>query len=285
MTTNGDQLSLLSSQPPRHPASTTKARLVILNAQHASPGRSARQAEWLGSQETADLVVISEVGQGPGGDALVTALADNGYASVLAPAPTTSDYRTVLASRTQALEPVESGISFLPHRAPAAAVRIGECTIGLLGLYVPSRGPKERRNEDKRAFQEAVAKTLPAFLDQFDGPVIVAGDLNILEPDHVPHYRVFGDWEYDFYRAFTASGLTDAFRHLHPHITEHSWFGRSGNGYRFDHAFVTTSHVGRVQTCRYLHQPRQDKLTDHSVMTLTLLLARDTPHQVHQMDV
>ncbi|WP_228811960.1 hypothetical protein, partial [Nocardia otitidiscaviarum] len=43
------------------------------------------------------------------------------------------------------------------------------------------------------------------------GPVVITGDLNVVEPGHVPHYRVFGTWEYDFYRAFAASGFVDVF--------------------------------------------------------------------------
>ncbi len=89
-------------------------------------------------------------------------------------------------------------------------------TIGLLGLYVPSRGPKERRNQDKRSFQHAVAYALPGFVARFNGPVIVAGDLNVVEPGHIPHHPVFGDWEYDFYRSFASAGLADAYRLLHP---------------------------------------------------------------------
>lgn len=48
------------------------------------------------------------------------------------------------------------------------------------------------------------------------GPVVVMGDLNVLEPDHDPRYAVFGEWEYDFYRAFDRSGFEDAFRLKEP---------------------------------------------------------------------
>jgi exodeoxyribonuclease III len=135
---------------------------------------------------------------------------------------------------------------------------------------VPSRGPKERRNEDKRAFQRAVTAALPGFLAQFGGPVIVAGDLNVVEPGHIPHHAVFGDWEYGFYRSFAGAGLADAYRALHPDTPGHSWFGRSGQGYRFDHGFVTTPHAGLIRSCRYLQEPRELSITDHAAMTLIL---------------
>ncbi|WP_328915480.1 MULTISPECIES: endonuclease/exonuclease/phosphatase family protein [unclassified Streptomyces] len=277
-----DQLSLLDPDPaveaPRHQAATDAARLVVFNAQHASPARARRQAAWLADQETADLVIITEVGPGPGGDALVAALADRGYAHVQAPEPRRRDYRTVLASRTAPLKPVLSGVSVLPHRAPCAEVLIGGQRMVLLGLYVPSRGPRERRNEDKRAFQESVTAALQGLVAHCGPrPLIVAGDLNVLEPGHIPHYRLFGEWEYDFYRSFTAAGLTDAFRHVAPDAREHSWFGRGGNGYRFDHAFVTTPHRSHVLTCGYLDEPRRLGLTDHSALTLEVARVRSGP--------
>jgi exonuclease III len=245
-------------------------RLLVFNAQHASPGRARRQAEWSAAQEAADLLVISEVGSGPGGAALIGALTERGYTSVLAPGVSFAGYGTILASRGAGLTAIPSGIKVLPHRGPAATFTLAGARIGLLGLYVPSRGPKGRRNEDKRAFQRAVTAALPGFLGRFGGPVIVAGDLNVVEPGHIPHHAVFGDWEYGFYRSFAGAGLTDAYRALHPDAPGHSWFGCSGQGYRFDYVFVTAPHAGLIRSCRYLQEPRELGVTDHAAMTLVL---------------
>src|ERR1017187_4864954 len=184
------QLPLIPPAGPAHQPTANMLRLLVFNAQHASPSRARRQAEWIASQETADLVILTEVGAGPGGHALVGALSEHGYPYVLAPEPALPDYRTVLASRGVDLSPVPSGIDVFPHRGVAAAVSLAGHTIGLLGLYVPSRGPQQRRNQNKRAFQQAVTRALPGFAAQFGGPVIIAGDLNIIEPGHTPHHRV-----------------------------------------------------------------------------------------------
>jgi exodeoxyribonuclease III len=268
------QLSLLDPSGLRRDPAPCELRLLVFNAQHASPARARRQAAWLADCTAADLVILTEVGPGPGGAALIGALSQRGYAAVLAPRPSFAGYGTVLASRQPDLAAVPSGISVLPHRGPAAALSLAGLRIGVLGLYVPSRGPKHRRNEDKRAFQGAVTKALPGFLVRFDGPVIVAGDLNVVEPGHVPHHAVFGDWEYNFYASFAEAGLTDAFRALHPDAAEHSWFGRSGLGYRFDHAFITAKHATLVRSCGYLQEPREQGLSDHAAMTLAVGLGR-----------
>jgi exonuclease III len=67
--------------------------------------------------------------------------------------------------------------------------------VRLVGLYVPSCARGARRNESKRAFQAAVIEALPRLVAAVDLPVVVAGDLNVVEPGHRPRHPVFGGWE------------------------------------------------------------------------------------------
>ena len=269
--TMAEQLSFLAPQPT-HQASATELRLITWNVQHASPARSRAQVAWLAKQPEADVVVLTEVSDGPGGDTLIQALRESGYPSIVAPTGG-GDYRTVVAARSPHFQAHSAGVDVLPHRCPAASLTIGEHRVGVIGIYVPSRGPKERRNEDKRAFQNAVAEALPSLVEDLGGLVAVAGDLNVVEPGHIPHYPVFGDWEYDFYRSFAQAGLVDAYRTLHPDTVEHSWFGRGGNGYRIDHAFITAAHQQSLLACDYRHDPRAQGVSDHSAMFLSALLS------------
>ena len=184
--TAGRQLPLTVPADQLHRPAPGLLRLMVFNSQHASPSRSRRQAAWIASQAEADLVVVTEVGAGPGGHALTGALHEHGYSSVLAPQPA-PDYRTVLASRGSGAHRATQRYRRVPTPRPSRSSRPRRASVGLLGLYVPSRGPQQRRNQAKRAFQDAVTKALPGFLAQFSGPVIVAGDLNVVEPGHVPH--------------------------------------------------------------------------------------------------
>ncbi|MGW6602606.1 endonuclease/exonuclease/phosphatase family protein [Streptomyces sp. NPDC055036] len=274
MTSPAEQLSLIASEEPAHRPATDVVRLLLFNAQHASPDRSRRQAAWVVGREDADIAVFTEVSSTYGGDALVTALDERGYATVIAPQPNDPDYRTVIACRTADAHQVQSPVAVTPHRAPAARVTIGGHEIGLLGLYVPSRGPKEQRNVAKRAFQDAVTKALPKLGATFpEMPLIVAGDLNVIERGHQPPHKVFGEWEYAFYDSFQDAGLTDAFRHLHPDKLAHSWYGRTGAGFRFDHLFVSARHDHQVLASDYQLKAREAGLTDHAVMSLRLGLS------------
>ncbi|MGH3939917.1 MAG: endonuclease/exonuclease/phosphatase family protein [Pseudonocardiaceae bacterium] len=267
-----DELSPRPLAEPRHLASETQLRVVTWNVQHASPARSRNQAAWLADCEYADVAVLTEVGHGPGATALLRALGDHGFHMVCVPPPATRDYTTVIATRTPNVEAVPVPVDVLPHRISAARVMVGGRSATVIGLYVPSRGSAERRNVDKRAFQDSVTEALPRLAVEARGPLVITGDLNVVEPGHQPHYAVFGDWEYSFYRSFIDTGLVDAFRTLHPHDIEHSWYGRAGTGYRFDHTFLSTDHQWQLVDCRYLHSPRFDGLSDHSAMATIIAM-------------
>ena len=62
-------LPLFAVPEPAHQPAADTVRLLIVNAQHASPGRARRQASWIAIQQSADLVIVTEVGTGPGGHA------------------------------------------------------------------------------------------------------------------------------------------------------------------------------------------------------------------------
>ncbi len=67
-------------------------------------------------------------------------------------------------------------------------------------------------------------------------------------------------------------GLVDVFRTLHPDSREYSWVGRTGDGYRYDHAFRSAGLAPTLVACDYVHEPRTSRLSDHSGLTVRLAL-------------
>ncbi|MFI6883901.1 endonuclease/exonuclease/phosphatase family protein [Streptosporangium canum] len=266
-----EQFSLFAPAGGEHHAEPGLLRVLTWNLQHASPERTMRQADWIAASD-ADVAVLTEIS--PGASAITQALTGHGF-TVHVPEGGGGDYLTIIASRGGKAEPVtDIAPSYLPHRCAVIRLHTDDGHIvSVVGLYVPSRGPQERRNVDKRAFQDAVAAMLPSLADDLEaaGPVVIAGDLNVVEPGHQPHHKVFGAWEYGFYRAFEDAGYGDAFRRCHPETSDHSWYGRRSHaGYRFDHIFCSPQEV--VTSCCYLHDPRISNLSDHAAMTATLTL-------------
>ena len=268
-----EQRSLFST--PAVPT-RTDGRIGVLtwNVQHAAPKRAWQQVEWLAAQPDTDIIALTEVGGLRSAAVVGEALRYYGYATHV-PVGEVTDYRVVVASRVGKLRIVAAGPDCMPHRGVVGRVAFDQETITIAAVYVPSRGPQERRNVAKRAFQDAVARMLPDLVSRFgsQGPVLIGGDLNVVEPQHSPHHSVFGEWEYNFYRSFEKAGLVDCFRHLHREAEDHSWYGRSGLGFRFDHIFIDDASAGRVLACRYEHGTRIGGLSDHSAMVLTLTVA------------
>ncbi len=272
----------------------TGASVTVMtwNVQNANPARAVRQAACIAASP-ADAAVLTEVPRSDGGQNLARALHRHGFTTHVTDAA--GDYSVMITARAGDLRIAEHLRSpHLSHRFIAATLTLpvtrpdetargtptrqpagvmGAVQIGLVGMYVPSRGPRQRRNVDKRAFQAAVTDLLPELTAGFDQsiPLVVAGDLNVIEPGHVPAHTNFGAWEYDFYRTFADAGLTDAYRHLHPDDVEHSWYGRrSGAGYRFDHLFCSRPHLPALRECRYDHEPRHQGLSDHAALIAVL---------------
>lgn len=258
------------------PASDPGVALTVMtwNLQHASPERARRQVTWAAGRPDADVLILTEVAAGAALSALVEELGRRRYLVCM---PEQVQDRLVVVAARVGSPSVVTGVyaGRLAHRVLSVRLALPHgAALGMLGLYVPSRGPHTRRNVDKRAVQQDVTAVLPRLTTVFGAgcPVLVGGDLNVVEPGHRPHHPVFGAWEYAFYRAFTDAGLVDVFRHLHPDVEAHSWYGRSGRGYRFDHLFLTAAHTATVTTSTYEHEPRRLRLSDHAAHTVALLI-------------
>jgi len=240
--------------------------VLCWNIGNPSPERAARQAEWL-EQRLEDLLVLTEAKGSRGCGHLRDRLAATGRQVVHAPLEERG-YGVIVAG----MPPCRA----LP--SPALPLQLSNriavvCAGSFLGdvkavaVYAPTRDRKATKGR-KRAFLEQTLRYLSA--DRPHRRYIVLGDLNVVEPGHVPHYAVFRRWEYGFYTSLGRLGLQDAFRLKHPTAQAHSWVGKTGNGYRFDHCFVGPALVPHLYDCSYLEGPRLGRLSDHSALLLRL---------------
>lgn len=244
--------------------------LLTLNLANPSAERARRQLAWLAARDE-HILVLTETKASAGCRLLADAFTSAGYA-VCYPEPGPGEYGTMIVSRVAAT-PDQFGdrVGFLPSRAAAMILPAPGWPLRVIGMYVPSRDASLEKTERKRKWLAACDAALSSAASEM--PAILLGDLSILEPDHQPRYPFFAPFEYDFYRALTDThGLADAFRHLHPHDAEYSWVGRTGDGYRYDHALCSHPLRSTITACGYLHKPREEKLSDHSALTMRLTL-------------
>lgn len=237
-------------------------QFLCWNIRNPSLQRAQRQARWL-REQSGDLLVLTECRDNEGSAFLRASLGSAGYQVVFRP-PQGNEYGVIIASRYSISQTSFcQQVGFLPSRVISAEIRDLAAGLEIIGLYVPSRDSSPEKIARKRRFLAALRRTFKEIPRRYR---IVCGDLNILEPDHVPRYPVFQDWEYDFYRLLPEYRLRDAFRQCYPHAREYSWVGRTGNGYRYDHFFVSGDLLPALVDCRYVHEPRLDGLSDHSAL-------------------
>jgi exodeoxyribonuclease III len=250
----------------------TGLSLLTFNIGNPSPERARRQLAWLSRRDEL-VLVLTETKASAGCRLLADGFTAAGYA-VHWPRAGPGEYGTMIVTAVAAMPDAGFGdrVGYLPSRAGAVILPAPGGPLRVIGLYVPARDAGAGKTERKRTWLAACDAALAAAVSEM--PVLLLGDLNVLEPGHRPGYPFFAPFEYDFYRALSGvHGLTDAFRHLHPRDAEYSWAGRGGDGYRYDHAFCSRSLAGRVTACYYLHQPREDGLSDHSALTMHLAVS------------
>jgi exonuclease III len=241
--------------------------LATLNVQATAPARARRLAGWLTDQDQ-DVWVLTETTAGPGTTLVADHLAAAGY-QVLRPPPD-AGRGVVLATRIghTVRDDIRSQLS-LPGRVAAVDLAT-EPAVLVIGVYVPSsdRAPDKLRR--KQTFVASLLDTIASLTDAERARTVLCGDLNVIPRDHQPAYRGFLPFEYAMLDTFATLGLVDAHTRLHPNATAHSWIGRTGNGYRFDYVLTASALAPRVWTCRYDHETRTLRLSDHAAVTATL---------------
>ncbi|MFH1780661.1 MAG: endonuclease/exonuclease/phosphatase family protein [Candidatus Nealsonbacteria bacterium] len=241
--------------------------LFCWNIANPSSNRAAKQAGWL-RKRPEDFLVLTEAKRSEGCFFLKRYFETCGY-YVIFPKIEGREYGTMIVSKHPLAESLFSNfIDFLPSRVVAVTIALPGGILEIIGLYVPSRDANAEKIKRKKRFLENVVQALRnAPLPNFR---IVCGDFNILEPDHVPHYPFFEKWEYAFYRNLMSYRMRDVFRHVNPSLQEYSWIGRTGDGYRYDHCFVSENILHGVKKCFYFHEPREKRLSDHSAIIVEL---------------
>jgi exodeoxyribonuclease-3 len=244
--------------------------LMTFNIGSPSEERAHRQLAWLATRHE-DVFVLTETRTSDGCRHLADAFRMAGY-SVLYPKPGPAEYGVMIVSRLPVqVDPIGAHLSFLPERVAGVMISTEMGLVRVLGAYTPTRDATAERTERKRRWLSEFSTALGANgLTDSGAETVLLGDLNVIEPDHEPSYTTFRWFEYDFYRSLTDKhGLVDAFRHMEPGTVEHSWIGRTGDGYRYDHAHCTKKLAAEIEECEYVHEPRTTRLSDHSALSVT----------------
>ena len=139
---------------------------------------------------------------------------------------------------------------------PHAIVRGDFDAFYLYGVYLPHK--KKHRLFDFLCDGEL----------EDDTPSIIIGDWNTGKNRIDQEGTSF--WYSEYLDRLERRGWCDAFRRIHGDTREYSWFSHQGNGYRYDHCYLSKSLEPVLRDFEYCHESREAGLSDHSAMILTL---------------
>lgn len=240
-------------------------KIINLNIGNPSIERAHAQVEWLFLSDKYDIIVLTETRKSVGCELIITKLKDNNYK--IYTDDSSQDYGVIIAVKVE-------GISFdfldentpLRSRSSGVKISVNNNIINVVGIYVPSND--KRKNLRKKPFMEAVIKSLSKF--RSTDKVLLCGDFNTVMRTHIPKYSMFRKWEYEFFDEIEKIGLEDVYDILYPNQQVYSWFGKTGNSYKYDYNFITKNLKKNLKDVVYLNETIELKLTDHAATVVEL---------------
>ncbi|RAY13477.1 hypothetical protein DPM19_20700 [Actinomadura craniellae] len=239
--------------------------LLTVNLGAASRKRAEGLLSWLALRPE-QVFLLTETSAGAGTSYLLERFRRAGYHVVKT--PDVGDRGAALVSRVSVVSELTMDVT-VPGRV-AAAVLDTEPRILAIAVYVPSRDRSVEKTKRKRDFLASLLAALDGISEQSRGALVLGGDYNVIDRDHRPRYRTFLPFEYEFFERLSARELLDAHLHLSPDDQPHSWVGRTGDGYRYDYFHVDATLADRIMVSAYVHGVREERLTDHSAVSLAL---------------
>jgi exodeoxyribonuclease-3 len=156
-------------------------------------------------------------------------------------------------------------------RGRIAAVRLDTApSVAVLGVYVPSRDRSADNTEKKQGFIGSLLAALDDLPDELRDRLVIGGDYNVIARTHRPLHPGFLPWEFGMLEALETHGFVDAHERCPPGQQAYSWIGRTGDGYRYDYFHVGRRLAEYIDGCMYLHETREQRLTDHAAVGLRL---------------
>jgi exodeoxyribonuclease-3 len=233
-------------------------RILSWNIQAGGGSRVERIVERI-QQEKPDVLVLSEIRANS--LPLLNRLSTIGWGYWIARPPRAKCGGLAILSRdTLELGPAFPREDLFPARwLEVTLPRAGFSIVGVYGTL---------QNEDYNRFWNTA---VPLLKERVNAPVLITGDLNtgkgLLD---APKKNFFCS---KYFTAIEDAGFTDIWRQRNPEAREFSYYHRGNKGsdptgYRLDHALVSKPLSGRVRACTYLHDAREQRVSDHAPLII-----------------
>jgi exodeoxyribonuclease-3 len=246
-----------------------EASILTFNISVAAEPRAAKILRWLRRRKD-EVIVLSETSAGAGTELLREGLEEDGYLTFGEVAE--RERGVMIASRLPVSGSPPQTTVTVPCRAQALQLDTSPA-LAVLGIYVPSRDRSPAKVARKEEFIASLLASIEALPAEQRSQLVLLGDYNAVARDHHPPLPGFFPYEYDFHKELVRLGMRPA-HELKPYGKNqpHSWIGRTGLGYLYDYAHLGDGLSECITSCRYLHGPREQRLSDHAALAIRLCL-------------
>lgn len=242
---------------------------MTLNIGAAALPRAETILRWLACRND-DLIILTETSCGPGTDFLATKLAKRGY-DVIA-TPPDNDRGVLIASTLPVRTRICSQLDVtLPWRA-VGVVLDTRPSLAVIGVYVPSRDRSPRKIARKQEFISSFIRGVEGLSTDVREHLLIAGDYNVISRRHDPPRKGYFPYEYAMHDSLERLGFASAHELHHQVGHPYSWIGRTGDGYLYDYVHLSDALHGRLDGCHYVHDTREQRLSDHAAVTFSCCL-------------
>jgi exodeoxyribonuclease III len=201
-----------------------------------------------------NFVLLSEFKNNLSGKKLMEMLAANGYTFLYFYETNTTENSVLIASK---MEGIMIDLTYdISEEFLHNVISVNFSGFALTSVYLPHKKKHKLFN------------TLNNLVSDQSLFHIIAGDFNT----GINYIDQLGNsfWYEEDFKNICMEKLKDGFRYKHQDIQEYSWFSHQKNGFRYDHTLIDTRIVTLVSECKYLHDYRINKISDHSPMLLSI---------------
>jgi len=227
--------------------------ITTWNIRHGGGSRLLQITTVLDGYSSSDVLVITEYRPNKNGKAIRALLEEKGYGHQFTTVTEEKQNGVLVASRLEFEAKTDERLAEHSHRVAIAQYE----GFTLYCCYFP------QQKEKQKVFDYLIEEC--ANSDRY----VITGDINtglhFIDEKGKSFYCAEALYELD-------QVMPDVYRHLHGERKEYSWFSNAGNGFRIDHFMVSPALLEGVQSCKYDHEPRESKASDHSAMSLELSL-------------
>lgn len=232
-------------------------RLLTWNILHGGGPRRVPAIALALLEHNADAIVLTEWRRNRGGQ-LAAVLADHGWSHQIDSSPKPGQNGVLIASKPPALPDPSTAPTH--HRLATLALAGG---LNIVGLHVPPE-PGSTANNTVWAHAMGLARKRQSL------PTVIIGDFNAGKlkadgPCPASQRAQLG--------RLLSLGYVDAWRHIHPAASEHSWMDRTGRSSRVDLALVSAPLAGTITKAWHDPKPIELGLSDHAVLLIELDLS------------